>query len=118
MRLGAHNKVVSGSPSAVDAGEYKVAIAPENGYTWFDGTSEPIEFTYDIERAPITFRLSLMGGNGSSIMGVPYDFDATSLSYALKAFTSDGEEVTDYSGNWPVVTEASKIKEAIPGTDY
>ncbi len=118
VRLGAHNKVVSGSPSAVDAGEYKVAIAPENGYTWFDGTNEPIEFTYDIERAPITFRLSLMGGNGSSVMGVPYDFDAASLSYALKAFTSDGEEVTDYSGNWPVVTESSKIKEAIPGTDY
>ena len=88
----------------------KLLLRRKNGYTWFDGTNEPIEFTYDIERAPITFRLSLMGGNGSSIMGVPYDFDAASLSYALKAFTSDGEEVTNYSGNWPVVTESSKIK--------
>lgn len=50
----AHYKTVQGSRTYCDPGTYTVKVKPEDGYTWVDGTTEPVTLTVTIARRTAT----------------------------------------------------------------
>lgn len=50
----AHYKTVQGSRTYCDPGTYTVKVKPEDGYTWKDGTTEPVTLTVTIARRTAT----------------------------------------------------------------
>lgn len=46
----AHYKTVQGSRTYCDPGTYTVKVKPEDGYTWKDGTTDPVTLTVTIAR--------------------------------------------------------------------
>ena len=50
----AHYKTVQGSRTYCDPGTYTVKVKPEDGYTWEDGTTEPVILTVTIARRTAT----------------------------------------------------------------
>lgn len=47
---GAHYKVTEGEASATDAGKHTVKVAPEDGYTWLDGTDTEVTISKSITK--------------------------------------------------------------------
>ena len=50
----AHYKTVQGSRTYCDPGTYTVKVKPEDGYTWKDGTTDPVTLTVTIARRTAT----------------------------------------------------------------
>lgn len=50
----AHYKTVQGSRTYCNPGTYTVKVKPEDGYTWKDGTTEPVTLTVTIARRTAT----------------------------------------------------------------
>lgn len=50
----AHYKTVQGSRTYCDPGTYTVKVKPEDGYTWEDGTTDPVTLTVTIARRTAT----------------------------------------------------------------
>lgn len=50
----AHYKTVQGSRTYCDPGTYTVKVKPEDGYTWKDGTTEPVTLTVTIAKRTAT----------------------------------------------------------------
>lgn len=50
----AHYKTVQGSRTYCDPGTYTVKVKPEDGYTWEDGTTEPVTLTVTIAKRTAT----------------------------------------------------------------
>lgn len=50
----AHYKTVQGSETQINPGTYTVKVAPEDGYTWEDGTTDPVTLTVTIARRTAT----------------------------------------------------------------
>lgn len=50
----AHYKTVQGSRTYCNPGTYTVKVKPEDGYTWVDGTTEPVTLTVTIARRTAT----------------------------------------------------------------
>ena len=52
--LAAHSHVVEGDIEAVGAGKYAASVAPDEGYTWPDGSTDVRECSWSIARAPLS----------------------------------------------------------------
>lgn len=50
LPTGAHYRVTAGTDSALDAGEYTCTTVPEDGYTWLDGSANPVTINWKIEK--------------------------------------------------------------------
>ena len=50
----AHYKTVQGSETQINPGTYTVKVKPEDGYTWEDGTTDPVTLTVTIARRTAT----------------------------------------------------------------
>lgn len=50
----AHYKTVQGSRTYCNPGTYTVKVKPEDGYTWKDGTTEPVTLTVTIAKRTVT----------------------------------------------------------------
>lgn len=50
----AHYKTVQGSRTYCNPGTYTVKVKPEDGYTWKDGTTDPVTLTVTIDRRTAT----------------------------------------------------------------
>lgn len=50
----AHYKTVQGSRTYCDPGTYTVKVKPEDGYTWKDGTTDPVTLTVTIAKRTAT----------------------------------------------------------------
>lgn len=50
----AHYKTVQGSRTYCKPGTYTVKVKPEDGYTWKDGTTEPVTLTVTIAKRTVT----------------------------------------------------------------
>lgn len=50
----AHYKTVQGSRTYCDPGTYTVKVKPEDGYTWEDGTTDPVTLTVTIAKRTAT----------------------------------------------------------------
>lgn len=50
----AHYKTVQGSRTYCDPGTYTVKVKPEDGYTWEDGTTDPVTLTVTIAKRAAT----------------------------------------------------------------
>ena len=50
LPTGAHYRLTAGTDSALDAGEYTCTTVPEDGYTWLDGSANPVTINWKIEK--------------------------------------------------------------------
>lgn len=67
----AHYKTVQGSRTYCNPGTYTVKVKPEDGYTWKDGTTEPVTLTVTIARRTAT------ASDFEVISRPPYETDYT-----------------------------------------
>ena len=97
---------VEGSSSAKLPGSYKVTVTLKDGYAWKDGTTDPIEFTWNIKalqtEKPVAisvltyngeFQTGVKAGTGYNLAGTYTAKDAG--TYNAKVLLADGYEWSD-----------------------
>lgn len=97
---------VEGTSSAKLPGSYKVTVTLKDGYAWKDGTTDPIEFTWNIKalqtEKPVAisvltyngeFQTGVKAGTGYNLAGTYTAKDAG--TYNAKVLLADGYEWSD-----------------------
>lgn len=74
----AHYKTVQGSETQINPGTYTVKVKPEDGYTWEDGTTDPVTLTVTIARRTAT------ASDFEVISCPPYETDYTGKAQTYK----------------------------------
>lgn len=97
---------IEGTPSAKLPGSYKVTVTLKDGYAWKDGTTDPIEFTWNIKALQTAKPAAVTGltYNGQNQTGVKagtgYNLAGTYTaknvgSYKAKVLLAEGYEWSD-----------------------
>lgn len=109
VTLGNNSRIESGANEARDAGTYSVTVVPENGYTWIDGTTEPIVLQWSIEKALLKTELQ---NRYIAYNAVP-DYELQVSGFV------NGESADDIEGFvLPAIIESSKPQLVEPGKTY
>ena len=74
----AHYKTVQGSETQINPGTYTVKVKPEDGYTWEDGTTDPVTLTVTIAKRTAT------ASDFEVIPCPPYETDYTGKAQTYK----------------------------------
>lgn len=71
MWMFADNSSVTGTLNATNAGTYSFTVTPDEGYTWFDGTTEPKQYTWEMSKAFLSVKVNLSKQVVSSDDSIP-----------------------------------------------
>lgn len=109
VKLGDNTKIVEGEASAKNAGSYEVLIEPEEGYTWIDGTTDPVSVTWEIGKASLWVQLA----NPSIAYDAVPSYELTARGFV------NGETAETIEGfTFPTIREESKPDVVEPGESY
>lgn len=125
---------VSGDVSKKLPGSYKVTVALKDGYAWKDGTSDPIEFTWNIKalqtQKPVAVNgLAYNGKNQTGVKaGKGYNLAGTYTaknvgSYKTKVLLAEGYEWSDGTTDpltltWSIDKAGQAVKTKVTKKSY
>lgn len=104
-------KVVSGTITETNAGSYSVTVEPAEGYTWFDGTGDPVTVEWKIRQATLKAEFN--------DYYLPYNADVTELNYEATLVGLLGDDTESSIGYKTVSVKKDYRPESLePGSKW